>query len=47
MYLLLIGTEDCMLKVEIAGQAIDALLANGNDELLLFTRHHMHEKTLV
>ena len=32
---------------KIAGQAIDALLANGNDELLLFTRHHMHERTLV
>lgn len=32
---------------KIAGHAIDALLANGNDELLLFTRHHMHEKTLV
>lgn len=24
---------------KIAGYAIDALLANGNDELLLFTRH--------
>ena len=24
---------------KIAGHAIDALLANGNDELLLFTRH--------
>ena len=32
---------------KIAGQAIDALLANGYDELLLFTRHHMHERTLV